>query len=146
MGGQTNNHIVDDDQYMKNRRSNNKVLSAILETLKELTEARNREEKEAWQACITNQWQNMAVFYDRIALVCFMVSVIGVTVWLVVNEWSEWWWTHKLNFNLFDDSYSKARWELFQKNVGWSFAAGLFLFYHKFFFSFPHAPLKALTK
>ena len=85
VGGQTNNHI-DEDQYMKNGRSNNKVLSAIIETLKELTEARNREEKEAWQACITNQWQNRAVFYDRIALVCFMVSVIGITVWFVVNE------------------------------------------------------------
>ena len=71
---------------MKNGRSNNKVLSAIIETLKELTEARNRQEKEAWQGRITNQWQNMAVFYDRIALVCFMVSVIGIIVWFVVNE------------------------------------------------------------
>ena len=37
---------------MKNGRSNNKVLSAIIETLKELTEARNREEIDAWQAYV----------------------------------------------------------------------------------------------
>lgn len=64
--------------------------SAVMDTLKcildEMRLVRTRRKAMERQEIIADQWRRIAAMYDRILFICFMISIIGITVWFLTLQ------------------------------------------------------------
>lgn len=62
------------------------IIRTINEILDELLTIRKKQEQEARQAAIADQWKNIAAMYDRVLFVCFAVCIVGITIWFLTTR------------------------------------------------------------